>query len=71
MPSGRACTPKLVIFMTNQTFVMDNLRVDHYLLLKYCRRQGMLLPPTWVKSLTKFNPKMQVFESVLKLNYQQ
>ena len=30
----------------------ENLRVDYYLLLKYCMRQCILLPPTWAKSLT-------------------
>ena len=27
-----------------------------------------LLPPTWAKSFTKFNPKMQDFKRVLDLN---
>ena len=41
----------------------ENLRVDHYLLLKYCRKQCTLLPPpTWAKSLTKFYPTMQDFD---------
>ena len=26
--------------------------MDYYLLLKYCRRQYTLLPPTWTKSPT-------------------
>ena len=26
------------------------------------------VPPTWAKSLTKFNPKMQDFKRVLDLN---
>ena len=39
------------------------------ILLKYCRRQCILLPPTWAKSLTKFTTKMQNFQlaSGLKL----
>ena len=32
----------------------ENLRVDYYLLLKYCRRQCTLLPSTWAKSFIKF-----------------
>ena len=46
------CTPKLVIFMTKQKSLKEVLRVDYYLLLKYCRRQRIYLPPTWAKSLT-------------------
>ena len=42
--------------------------MDYYLLINYCRRQCTLLPPTWAKSLTKFNPKMQDFKRVLNLN---
>ena len=67
-PPGRTCTPKVVIFMTNQKFIKDNLWMDYYLLLNYCRRQCTLLPPTWAKSLTKFNPKMQDFKRILNLN---
>ena len=34
---GRTCTPKLVIFMTKQNSLKENLRVDYYYLLpKYC-----------------------------------
>ena len=44
---------QLVIFMTKQKS------------LKYCRRQLTLLSPTWTKSLTKFNPKMQDLKRVL------
>ena len=64
---GRTCTRKLVVFMTNRKF-KENLRVDYYLLLKYWRRQCILLPSTWAKSLTKFKIKMQDFERVLDLN---
>ena len=67
-PPGRTCTPKLVIFMTKQESLQEDLRVDYYLLLKYCRRQCILLPTTWAKSLTEFNAKMQDFKCVLSLN---
>ena len=53
---------QLVIFITKQK------SLDYYLLLKYCTRQRTLLSPTWAKSLTKFNPKMQDFKRVLNLN---
>ena len=49
----------------------ENIRLDCYLLLKYCRRQCILLRPVWVKSLTKFNPKMEDFKRVLDLNCKQ
>ena len=42
--------------------------MDCYLHLKYCRRQYTLLFPTQTKRLTKFNPKMLYFKSVLDLN---
>ena len=53
---------QLIIFMTKQKSFQKNLRVDHYLLLKYCRRQCTLLIPTRAKLLTKFNHKMQDFK---------
>ena len=65
---GCTCTSKLVIFMTKQKSLKEDLRVDHYLLLKYYRRQCILLPPTWAKSLTNFKSKMQDFKRVLDLN---
>ena len=46
----------------------ENLRLDYYLLLKYCTRQCSLLSPSRVKLLTKFNPKMQDFKRVLDLS---
>ena len=45
-----------------------NIRLGCYLLLKYCRRQCALLPPTRAKSLTKFNPQMLDFKLVLIIN---
>ena len=56
----------------NKTIISkENLRLDCYLRLKYCRRQCTLLPPTWAKSLTKFNLKMQDFKRVLDINCKQ
>ena len=46
----------------------ENIRLDCYLLLKYCRRQCTLFPLTWAKSLTKFDPKIQNFKRILDLN---
>ena len=42
-PPSHTYTPKLVIF-TTKNFLKDDLRVEYYLLLKYCRRQCILLP---------------------------
>ena len=34
----------------------------------YFKKQCNLLPPTWAKSHTKYNPKLQDFKRVLYLN---
>ena len=70
-PSDRICTPITGCFYDKTIIYKENIRLDCYLLLKYCRRQCTLFPPTWAKSLTKFNPKMQDFERVLDLNCKQ
>ena len=67
-PPGRTCTPKLVILMAKQKSIKGYFRVDYCSLLKYWKRQCILLPPTWAKSLTKFNFKIQDFKRVLVLN---
>ena len=60
-PHGRICTPITDCFHDKTKISMENLQVDCYLQLKYCRRQCTLLPLTWAKSLTKFNPKCKIF----------
>ena len=70
-PLGRICTPITGCFHHKTLTSKENFRVDCYSLLKYCRRQCTLLYPTWTKSLTKFNPKMQNFKRVLNLNFNQ
>ena len=47
---------KLVIF-TKQKSPRQNHRLKYYLV--YRRWQYIVLPMTWAKSLTKFNPKLQ------------
>ena len=43
-PPCRTCTPITVKFMTKQkSLSKENLRVDYYSELKYCRRQCALL----------------------------
>ena len=68
---GRICTPITGCFHYKTIISEENFRVDCYLLLKYCMRQCSLLAPTWAKSLTKFNPKMQDFKRALDLNSKQ
>ena len=70
-PSGRICTSITGSFHYKTIISKESIRLDCYLLLKYCRRQNTLLSSTWAKSLTKFNPKMQDFKRVLNLNCKQ
>ena len=70
-PPGLICTPMTRCFQDKTIISKENIRLDCYLLLKYCRRKCTLLPPTWAKSLTIFNPKMQDFKRVLDLNRKQ
>ena len=70
-PLGRICTAITRCFHDKTIISKENIRLDYFLLLKYCRRLCTLLPPTWAKSLTTFNPKMQDFQRVLDLNCKQ
>ena len=49
-PSGRVCTPITGCFHHKTIISTENIRLDCYLLLKYCRRLCTLLPPTLAKS---------------------
>ena len=51
-PPGRTCSPITGYFHDKTKVSAENLRVDYYLLLKCCKRQCTLLPPTWTRSLT-------------------
>ena len=51
-PLGRTCSPITGQLHDKTKIAKENLRVDYYLLLKYCRRQCALHTPTWTKSLT-------------------
>ena len=64
-PPGRICTPITGCFQ-DKTIISKNNRLKGCLLLKYYMRQCTLLPPTWSKSLTKFNHKMQDFKRIKK-----
>ena len=70
-PPGRICTPISGCFHDKTIISKENIRLDCCLLLKNCWKQCALLPPTWAKSLTKFNPNMQDFKRVLELNCKQ
>ena len=63
-PIGRTCTSTTGYSYEKTKISKEDLRVEYYLLLKYRTKQCTLLSPTWAKSLTKFNPKMQTFKSV-------
>ena len=71
VPLCCTCTPITDYFHDKTKISQANLRVDYHLLLKYCNMQCTLLPPTWAKSLTNFNIKMQDFKRVFDLNCQQ
>ena len=68
-PGHTGCirTPITGCFHDKTIFFKENIRLDRYLLLKYCRKQCTILPPTWAKSLIKFNAQMQDFKHVLDL----
>ena len=68
---GRVCTPITGWFHDKAIIFKESIRLDCYLLVKYCRRQCSLLSSIWAKSLTKFNPEMQDFKRVLDLNCRQ
>ena len=51
-PPGRTCTSITDLLHDKRKIANENLRADYYLLLKYCRRQCALLPPTRTKSIT-------------------
>ena len=66
-PPGHTCTPITGCFH-DKTISKENIRLDLYLLLNKLQEACTLFPPTCVKSLTKFNPKMQDFKHALDLN---
>ena len=62
VPLDGICAPAIDYFHDKTKISKKNLRVDYYLLLKYCTRQCTLLSPNRAKSLTKFNTKVQDFK---------
>ena len=61
-------TPITGCFYDKTIISKENIWLECYFLLKFCWRQCTLLPFTWAKPLTKFNPRMQDFKRVLNLN---
>ena len=51
-PPGRTCNPITGCFHDKTKISKENLQVDYYLQLTYCRRQYSLLPPIWAKKIT-------------------
>ena len=60
---GRTCTPTAGYFRDKTKISKKNFGMDYYLLLNYCTRQCIVFSPTWAKTLTKFNSKMQDFKT--------
>ena len=56
---GHIGTPITGCFHDKTIISKENIRLDCYLLLKYCKRHCASLPPTCAKSLTKFNLEME------------
>ena len=56
-PPGPTCTPTTVHFYDKTKISKKNLRVDHYLRLKYCRWHCTLLPPIDPNHLQNLTPK--------------
>ena len=67
-PLGRTSTFITAYVYEKTKISKENLQVNYYLLLKYCRRQCVLRTPTWAKSLAKFNTKLSDLKRVLDLN---
>ena len=57
----RTYIPTTGYFYEKTKISKENLPVDYYLLLKYCKRQCTLISRTWALSLINFYPKMQDF----------
>ena len=65
---GRMCASTTGYFHDKTKISMADLRVNYFLLSKYCRRQCTLLPLYLGLITENFNPKPQDFKRVLDLN---
>ena len=59
-PPGRICTVITGCFHDKTIISKESIRLDCYLLLKYCRRQCTLLPPTLANHLQNLTPKCKI-----------
>ena len=64
-PLGLTRTSITGYFYDKAKISKELFQVGFHLLLKCCTRQCTLLPPTWTKSRTIFNSKMQDVKRVL------
>ena len=59
-PRGRICTSIAGSFHDKTIISEENLRVDYYLPLKYCRRQYNILPLPGPNHLQNLTPKFKI-----------
>ena len=63
-PLGRICTPITGCFHDKTIFSKKNIRLDCYLLLKYCKRQCTLLPQPGPNHLQNLIPKCKILNVI-------
>ena len=66
LPGHTCCTPKTDYVYDNTKISNEDLRLNYYLLLKYCRRQCTLLPsslpgPNYLQNLTPISKIFSAF----------
>ena len=59
-PPGHLCFPKTGCFHDNTIILKENIRLDGWLLLRYCRRQCTLLPLPGPSHLQNLTPKCKI-----------
>ena len=59
-PTGCICTTISSCFYVKTIISKENIRLDCYLLLKYCRRQCALLPLPGPNHLQNLTPKCKI-----------
>ena len=60
-PPGRICTAITRCFHEKTIISKENIRLDYFLLLKYCRRLCTLLPLPGPNHLQHLTPKCKIF----------
>ena len=59
---SRICIFATGYFYDKTKISAEDLQMNYYLLLKYCRRECPLFSPIWAKSLTKFNLNCKILK---------